>query len=170
VISKLPIQLWPNCGAFVEKARLWNHLSCPKWFEHFCLYCRWKFTKNHMNPLSTRACSSLMQTKRSKIKVSTTPGIVFQSKWKMMWILIFLLLISPLVTVTLMPYIVYKNILLKKSKSCINSGMNYLLGTLIFILWFCGFPVLWPITIFFYFYVLWHMMKRKTKSQPTDPN
>jgi len=138
---------------------MWNHLTWPKCFECFWLYCRKKFTKNHMNPLSGKACSSLMKIKINR-SVSKTTAFVFQPWWKISVLMILLLLISPLISLTVFPYTVYKNIVnKKKSKEEMNCFSKVWIYGWVFILCLLFLPISLLITILFYFYVVIKLKK-----------
>ena len=146
------IQLCPNCGEFVSKSQLWNHLYCNKWQFCFWIYWRRKFSNNHMNPLYPDSWPSLVKHKKTR-PVSKMPALVMSTFWKTLLIVIFLLLLSPLITIIIFPYLL--------TLWCTNRYTKNVTKLLIFLLNIVGtiwwFPILWMITIWFYFYIMWSM-------------
>ena len=108
VVKGKSIQLCPLWGKFMEKSKKWNHLTWQRCMSNFCLFCRNKFTKHHLNPLNAQMWSSLQKAQKESL-VSKMPS-VSTSLWKRLILLVVLLLISPIFWLILLPYVWIKNI------------------------------------------------------------
>jgi hypothetical protein len=160
VAINLQVQLWPKWGEFVSKAKMCNHLACEKWFYRFCIYWRGKYTKNHMNPLNANAWPSLLKQAKGKL-TSRIPALVNNSWVKLLCILFLLLMISPLTTLMLFPYITYRNFKASwfpEQRKCRRIWKSIIMGWILIlvILWF---PITWIITVLFHFYIFWKMIR-----------
>ena len=100
-------QLWPKCGTFMEKAQEWNHLACSRCMSSYWIYCRHKFSENHMNPLNSKACSLLSNPHEQK-SILKTP--LHSAKFtKAFFLLLLYCILLPLICATILPYITAKN-------------------------------------------------------------
>ena len=100
------LQLCPKWGSFMEKAQQWNHLTCNRCMSRFCIYCRKKFGENHLNPLNSKACPSLVNNQRSK-PIFNSPCLQ-ANIIKLIFLIIIYLLFMPLIIPIFWPIISWK--------------------------------------------------------------
>lgn len=140
------IQQCPNCCSYVTRAKVCNHMNCIKCSLTFWMFCRKKYSKNHMNPLSKNACRFLARTKA----VSKMPAVRSRSCLAMTCLLILFQVMSPVIACTTVPYILYKNM---------ANDERFCMGATLALLSILMFPVTWIFTIVCIFVLYCQMLK-----------
>lgn len=112
------LQLCPKWGSFMEKAQNCNHLTCPRCMAKFCIYWRRQFWEDHLNPLNSNACPSLINNKISRAVMSSP--CLKANIWKLLVFFILYWTLMPLIIPILWPIIVWKS--LKREKTFIKGG------------------------------------------------
>ena len=63
----LQFQMCVGCDKILRKAVKCNHYTCDSCLASFCMYCRQRYTDDHLNPFSEHACCLFkIGSKRSK--------------------------------------------------------------------------------------------------------
>ena len=57
------LQLCPVCYERVYKPRECNHMICYGCGHNFCIFCRGKYTADHLNPFNPYGCVTLQKRK-----------------------------------------------------------------------------------------------------------
>ncbi|CAI2377248.1 unnamed protein product [Moneuplotes crassus] len=154
--SKLTIQICPKCHTLVAKSKICNHLTCQNCTECFCIYCRKKFTKNHLNPLNNKACQSLIASKISQGTLGNEHSkYPIMGKCTILTLFILLLILSPLIAATILPYTIWLNCSRNRSwLTKLPMFIGILLTSLILL------PISILFTILFCIHLLCHIKRR----------
>ncbi|CAI2387113.1 unnamed protein product [Moneuplotes crassus] len=135
------IQLCPKCGSFMEKAAQCNHLTCTRCMSKFCIYCRQEFSEDHLNPLNSQACPSLVNNQ--KVRPVFNSPFMNASSCKLITVLVTYVCIMPLVLVVCWPVLCCKSLKSRrppamrkrrirvKTPSCIVLAIGAFLGLLL---------------------------------------
>ena len=175
VVKGKSIQLCPLWGKFIEKAKKCNHLTWQRCMSNFWMFCRNKYTKNHLNPLNNEMCSSLQKVQKTSL-VSKMPTII-SSKTQMFWILLLFFLLSPLFALWILPYVGYKNTINKTRRGFEKrKGFRFtrwILGIMCFLGLVLWFPFMWVFSIVWVSLIVWKYSEgvhRKTKVDISGKN
>ena len=57
------LQFCPSCKAKIEKATVCGHMFCKKCLFSFCIFCRKRYSPNHLNPFNVLGCQSIHNRK-----------------------------------------------------------------------------------------------------------
>jgi len=162
----LAIQMCPKCNSFVQRTsssdyKISNYLKWRKCSERFWIYCRQKYTSNHMNPLSPAVCQYLQKKKKTRL-VSKMPALIEHSVPKILWIIGILLLASPIIALIVLPYTITKNMSTSywnPVRSWSQKTLKLLFLCAIFLLLQACFPAMLLLTLMLYIYIFWKMKK-----------
>ena len=112
----LQFQVCVSCDKVLRKAVKCNHYACDACLVSFCMYCRQRYTDDHLNPFSEHACCLFkIGSKRSTTKTADSAPTVEagQHDWSathlttgpVLLLLLAWILLGPLITLIFTPYI-----------------------------------------------------------------